>query len=786
MFAVGLDVDKLVSTELFKSIMFYSDSIEREKILLYAGNSSISSPLVFITLGKIYLICKCKNNKNLPRQSAGNFSFSRKVSTITKNTYNSYTNLPNISEHRPIHNSSKNLNDNQFGYFLAGLIEGDGWFGKKELHIIFFENDISLAYFIKKRIGYKLSTKAQIFNTSNRGSIRQMSTVATISNPKSTNLNPFWVTGFTDGDGSFHLAIIPNPKFRVGYQVRFTFSIWLKKEDKVLLEKIKTFFGVGKVYPSGSEGFVYQVISLKDLNLIIHHFEVYTLVTQKWADYHLFKQALDIVKRKEHLTYEGLLKLVELKASMNLGLNYKLEAIFGKKIKPVFREIPNSVIPNKFWLSGFTSAEGLFFVVSNKSQLSKLGVSVRLNFEISQHLRDEKLMKNIINYLDCGRITFESSQSLVKFIVSKNSDIAEKIIPLFNSFPILGSKSKDFEDFCKVSNLINSKIHLTQEGLDKILRIKAGMNKGRQLSDPYHQLIERRDSNKNEWQRLKSNNIFKRKYTTFRALAIGNQTSAHSNLITISEHVPKHNSNLNDEDFGYFLSGLIEGCGWFDKDNLQIIFGDISLAYFIKKRIGYGSIYKIKNKKAVRYICKNYKGLFIILSLINGKIVSKPKFEQLIKNDYNNQFNIEILPPSNKVTLDNHWLAGFTQADGCFHISIVKSKTHKTGFSVRLEYYIKQNDMIPLKLLYDYIKLGNLSHYSNGIWCYKSTGFKTAALLIQYFDNYNLFADKYIQYIKFRKIYIMITKGLHLDNNGIKKIISIKTKGSSETSTQEI
>lgn len=94
--------------------------------------------------------------------------------------------------------------------------------------------------------------------------------------------------------------------------------------------------------------------------------------------------------------------------------------------------------------------------------------------------------------------------------------------------------------------------------------------------------------------------------------------------------------------------------------------------------------------------------------------------------------------------------------------------------------------MIPLKLLYDSIKLGNLSHYSNGIWCYKSSGFKTAALLIQYFDNFHLFANKYLQYIKFRKTYIMNTKGLHLENKGIKKIISIKTKGSSETSTQKV
>jgi hypothetical protein len=144
------------------------------------------------------------------------------------------------------------------------------------------------------------------------------------------------------------------------------------------------------------------------------------------------------------------------------------------------------------------------------------------------------------------------------------------------------------------------------------------------------------------------------------------------------------------------------------------------------------------------------------------------------------------LPPLNALSLDNYWLAGFTQVNGCFHISIQKSKTHKTGYSVRLEYSLKQNDNLPLNLLYNILKKGNLSQDSSGIWCYKSTGFKTAAFLIDYFDEYNLFAGKYIAYLKFRKVYIMITEGKHLDDKGIKKIISIATKGSSETSTQEI
>ena len=132
---------------------------------------------------------------------------------------------------------------------------------------------------------------------------------------------------------------------------------------------------------------------------------------------------------------------------------------------------------------------------------------------------------------------------------------------------------------------------------------------------------------------------------------IDNTYNKYINLPLISKNVSKHNSNLTDSNFGYFLAGLIEGDGWFGKKQLHIIFSekDIALAYFIKKRIGYGHVYKIKNKKAVRYICKDKKGLLLILSLINGKFVSTHKFDQLVKHNYAQDFNIKILPPAEQL-----------------------------------------------------------------------------------------------------------------------------------------
>jgi hypothetical protein len=52
------------------------------------------------------------------------------------------------------------------------------------------------------------------------------------------------------------------------------------------------------------------------------------LITQKLADYELFKKALNCINEKEHLSTEGLYKIVAIKASMNKGLSDELKAAF--------------------------------------------------------------------------------------------------------------------------------------------------------------------------------------------------------------------------------------------------------------------------------------------------------------------------------------------------------------------------------------------------------------------------------------------------------------------------
>jgi hypothetical protein len=108
---------------------------------------------------------------------------------------------------------------------------------------------------------------------------------------------------------------------------------------------------------------------------------------------------------------------------------------------------------------------------------SKTTHNISLRFTITQHTRNSVLFESFLNYLGCGRCY--SSRNEVTFIISTFSDINNKIIPLFNKYPLLGTKQEDYLDFLKVAALIGSKDHLTKEGIDNIKIIKSNMNSKR-------------------------------------------------------------------------------------------------------------------------------------------------------------------------------------------------------------------------------------------------------------------------------------------------------------------
>ena len=87
---------------------------------------------------------------------------------------------------------------------------------------------------------------------------------------------------------------------------------------------------VGGITKHGSQSIQFRVSSLKDLAVIINHFYKYPLHLQKGADFEAFKRVFDLMLKKEHLTIQGLRKIVTIKSSMNLGLSSDLRISFSR------------------------------------------------------------------------------------------------------------------------------------------------------------------------------------------------------------------------------------------------------------------------------------------------------------------------------------------------------------------------------------------------------------------------------------------------------------------------
>ena len=252
------------------------------------------------------------------------------------------------------------------------------------------------------------------------------------------------------------------------------------------------------------------------------------------------------------------------------------------------------------------------------------------------------------------------------------------------------------------------------------------------------------------------------------------------NVKRVSDHVPKHLKPLNNEQLGYYLAGLIDGDGHFSKaQQLVIVFSspDAFLAYYLKAKLGYGNVRKVKGRNAYLLIVSNKQGMLNVINLINGKLRTEHRFNQVVNNvlshtRYADQSMNFTMDYSNN--FDNHWLAGFSDADASFQIKIIKRITRNKP-EIRLNFQIDQKRELLLNMIKEYLG-GNIGYRkSQDTYYYGSTSFGSAKRVIEYFDHYHLQSRKHISYLRWRKVYRLIQNKEHLTDKGLSKILTIKS-----------
>ena len=354
-------------------------------------------------------------------------------------------------------------------------------------------------------------------------------------------LHPQLITGFSwiffwmfdskkkSAESSITILINRDLRFNAGWQIRLGFSIGLHVKDKSLLETIqKSLGGIGSISKQRSDSVLYKILPIKQLKVLINHFDNNKLNTQNWLDSQFFKQAFYLISRKEHLIQKKLKKLVAIKGSINNKLSDELKTAFPYVIpapRPLSTHQGGNINPN--WLAGFVSGEGNLFIHITGSKTHTIGNSVALNFAVTQQFRDIQLIDSLTKLFECGRIELFSNNLACFFVVTKFSDIYDIIIPNYFFFPgyflclffffsdvflnerenkkkkntskLRGKQECFFFLFHHISNdekekhtkkeqvaeLIKRKEHLTKAGLEKIKTIKNVMNTNRIITSQY-------------------------------------------------------------------------------------------------------------------------------------------------------------------------------------------------------------------------------------------------------------------------------------------------------------
>jgi len=257
----------------------------------------------------------------------------------------------------------------------------------------------------------------------------ECSLVATFTNKK--KLNPFWATGFSDGDSSFTTILSRDFK-----RLTLSFEISLHSKDVAILYKIKGFFSCGNVSTRHKlKRSTYRVTNLYHIqNFIIPHFKLYPLCTHKQLDFKLWEKIAIIMSTIQDRTPNLIENLTPYIAAMYKGLTVKQKLKFPnvKVAKRGTYVLPDVI--NPYWMSGFVAAEGCFYLLLRDSgQFTHI-------FSVTQDHRDLELFEKFNQFFNCGKTYHRPKSTRCDFMVQNRTHINDIIIPFFIKYPLVNIK----------------------------------------------------------------------------------------------------------------------------------------------------------------------------------------------------------------------------------------------------------------------------------------------------------------------------------------------------------
>jgi len=245
------------------------------------------------------------------------------------------------------------LNNNVFKYWFIGFVEGDGSFiinkdGYLEFKVTQSSVDAQVLFFIKKSLGFgvvRLQDKVNkthcfrvrdkeglfkiisIFNGNIFLSSRKIQfkffllaynlkynkNILYIENNNKPDLSNYWLCGFTDAEGCFTCSTVDRPDMVSTVRLRYILSQKGNYEEMQYLADLLN----GKTHYIKSYVGYNTTVNTGKLSIVIRYFNSHPLKTKKYLVYFNWIKMYDIIINKEHLTYQGIIKIKRYNKNLN-------------------------------------------------------------------------------------------------------------------------------------------------------------------------------------------------------------------------------------------------------------------------------------------------------------------------------------------------------------------------------------------------------------------------------------------------------------------------------------
>jgi hypothetical protein len=133
----------------------------------------------------------------------------------------------------------------------------------------------------------------------------------------------WYLSGFSDGEGSFNISFRKKSDYKISWQPVLSFNV--SQRDITVLQMMKQYFQCGIIKRRKDGLYSFDVTTPKVLGeIILPFFHKYPFFSEsKKKNFSIFEKAVQLMVNKRHLEYKGLLELIDLRELINEGKGRK-------------------------------------------------------------------------------------------------------------------------------------------------------------------------------------------------------------------------------------------------------------------------------------------------------------------------------------------------------------------------------------------------------------------------------------------------------------------------------